>query len=239
MNTLTINQKNKKNAARIAAFALLIMTIFAGLAFGMIHSNLIVMSDPALTLENLMSQSSKFTIEILAWIVIALMDFVVAVAFFYFFKTTNPQLAKLSAALRILYTLFLSVGIYHLIQIAINLDHTVLSTDIMNHLRSFDVLWSRGLIIFGLHLIVTSLLMFQTYKMPKILSALMLIAGLCYFTVHALYWIAPSIETTTQSIENLLALPMTIGELSFGIWLLVRGSRKPFLNATERFGFNA
>lgn len=233
MNTQTIIAKNKKKAALIAALGLLIMTIFAGIAFGMIHSNLVVMSNSEETFNNLLGQSNQFNFEILAWMMILILDIVVAFAFYYFFASTNMQLALFSATLRIIYTLFLSAGIYQLIQIAINIKNAYSSTEVMHHLVLFDKFWSRGLIIFGLHLIIVALLMFKTPKIPKFLSALMLFAGLCYFSVHTLYLIAPSLDLITHSIENKLAFPMAIGELSFALWLFIRGIRKPFLDTAQ------
>lgn len=233
MNTLSVNRKYKKNAAFIAALALLIMTVFAGIAYGMIHSKLIIMSDSELTHANLMNEFTQFKFEIFSWIAILLLDIVVAVAFYYYFKSTDKRLATISGALRIIYTLFLGFGIFNLIQIALNLGDKLLSVDIMNRLNLFDKFWSVGLIFFGLHLMVIAILMFQTNKVPNLLSVMMLFAGLCYFMVHTLYVIAPSLNPLIHSLENILSIPMAIGELSFALWLLIRGSRQSFLDAAK------
>ncbi len=231
MSTLLISQKDKKNAAFIAALALLIMTVFAGIAYGLIHSKLIIMSDSELTHANLMNEFTQFKFEIFSWLAILLLDIVVAVAFYYYFKSINKRLAVISASLRIIYSVFLGIGIYHLLKTAFNLGDNPLSGDIMNRLNLFDKFWSFGLIFFGLHLMVIAILMFQAYKVPRLLSLLMLFAGLCYFIVHTLYFIAPSLNSLTHSLENILAIPMAIGELSFALWLLIRGSRQSFLDA--------
>jgi hypothetical protein len=86
-------------------------------------------------------------------------------------------------------------------------------------------MWSLGLIVIGLHLTVTGLGVFQSNKTPNILGVLLIIAGIGYSLIHGLQNFLPQIQDFTDSLESILSIPMTIGELSFGIWLLVRGGK--------------
>lgn len=223
---------NKKIAARFAAIALILMSIIAGITFGVIHTKLIDMTNSELTLTNLKNATSQFNVEIIGWITVLILDLIVSFAFYYYFLSTHSFLSKIGAGLRLIYTLFLSFAIFNLLQITIHLG-TISASELLLKLDAFDQFWSRGLIVFGLHLIVIAILMYQTYSVPKLLSLLMLIAGLSYSIIHVLYWLAPSVDLFTKSFENIMVLPMALGELSFAIWLLIRGSRKSLLDTAK------
>lgn len=42
---------------------------------------------------------------------------------------------------------------------------------------------------------------------------------------HAFFLFLPQIDNITTTVENVLTIPMAIGELSLGIWLLCKGGK--------------
>jgi len=89
----------------------------------------------------------------------------------------------------------------------------------------FEDKWSLGLIIFGLHLVLLGVLVFDIKIENKIVSIILILAGFSYFLINTLYNFLPQFDLTTKVIEGFLVIPMTVGELGFAIWVLIRGRR--------------
>jgi len=91
-------------------------------------------------------------------------------------------------------------------------------------LEAFELIWSIGLIIFGVHLLIVGWIAFQLNKIPKIIAILLVLAAIGYIIIHlcTTLLIQQSIITTLEFIFN---LPMIIGELGFGLWLLFKGGK--------------
>lgn len=201
----------KKQAAYTAFLSLILMALLAFFSYGYVHTTLIT-GDASSTFENI--QGNLFTANIISWSLIVLLDLVVTYSFYVYLKDTSKTLAAIGAGLRLVYTLFLGTAVTSLIA-ARGSEAMVLSK-----LNTFDNIWSLGLIIFGLHLVVIGI---NTLKMttPRYLSILILLAGLSYILIHSLMAFNVSVDT----LEMVLGLPMTAGELGFGIWLFIQGKK--------------
>jgi hypothetical protein len=215
------------NYAAIAGGAIVAMALAAGFSFGYVWTTLVDFSAPVQTIANLKSALPIFRAGIAGWLFIALCDVVAAWALYLLFKSTHPGPALLAALLRLAYTGFLEMAIGDLLSATAFLDSGAsLSPDLLNQqvflqLESFENTWSIGLILFGLHLAALGLLVRQTKAEHWIWGILLLIAGCSYTFIHLqnLLGIAPDVPWGT--IENILAVPMTIGELGFALWLLI------------------
>lgn len=225
--------KSKSNkflySALIAGISLLLMTVLAIYAYGYAHSSLIQYDNSIITLNNLINSKSLFLTEIISWVLIIIADLLVTISFYIYLKDINYTISLLGGVLRFLYTIILSIAVYHLINIYQLLDSiqiaTSLSNDIMFHLNKFESIWSFGLIIFGFHLFVIGCLAYKSISISKIISILLIIAGISYIIIHFMYGFIPEFNSFTNILENILSLPMMIGEISFAIWLLIKGRK--------------
>lgn len=216
------------NYAAIAGGAIVAMALAAGFSYGYVWTTLVNFSAPEQTIANLKNALPMFRAGIAGWLFIALCDVVAAWALYLLFKSTHPGLALLTALLRLAYTGFLEMAIGDLLSASALLESGAeLSPDLLNQqvllqLESFEDTWSLGLIIFGLHLAALGMLARGTAAGSWIWVLLLLIAGCSYTFLHlqSLLGIAPNLPWGT--IENILAVPMTIGELGFALWLLVK-----------------
>ncbi|PJB01103.1 MAG: DUF4386 domain-containing protein, partial [Ignavibacteria bacterium CG_4_9_14_3_um_filter_36_18] len=96
----------------------------------------------------------------------------------------------------------------------------------------FKTVWTLGLIVFGLHLLAVGILMKVHRNIPKVLWILTLIAGISYVVVHILKLTLPQLSEFTETLNNILALPMALGELGLAIWLIIKGGKpKSITNA--------
>jgi hypothetical protein len=136
--------------------------------------------------------------------------------------------------LRLLYTAMLAIAVSHLViaQSLVQEESTLFSesldmmaSQVMLSITAFESIWSLGLIIFGLHLIVIGFVAFMSPQIPKYISILAAVAGCSYVFIHFMDRFIPELEHVTSILETILLLPMTIGELTLGIWLLIKGRK--------------
>ncbi|MGD6958223.1 DUF4386 domain-containing protein [Rossellomorea aquimaris] len=219
-------------SAIIAGISLLIMGIVAAFSYGYVHNSLVASRDPVATLKNIEASFSLFQLEIIGWIVIVLMDILVSWAFYVFLKPTDRGLSLLAGWLRLVYTSILATAVSHLVM-ASNLVRQHMSGesielepwDFMRSILAFESIWSLGLIIFGIHLILVGNIALKAKHIPKVISILLIIAGISYTLIHLLHGFFPQLGKVTSITEMILILPMTIGELGFGVWLLLKGRK--------------
>jgi len=72
------NLTNLRKAALISGISLIIMAIVAGFSYGYVHGSLVVPGDISTTYTNITSSSMLFKAEIIGWVVILLLDVLVA-----------------------------------------------------------------------------------------------------------------------------------------------------------------
>ena len=77
-----------------------------------------------------------------------------------------------------------------------------------------------GLIFFGVACLVRGYLIFKTGYLPKILGVLTAIAGLSYLVNSFALLLAPALAS---AMFPAVLIPAFIGELSFTLWLIVKG----------------
>ena len=232
--SITLNQNMQHKAAVFSGIALLIMTFAAFFAYGYVHSSLVIEGDAINTLENIQASQALFQLEILGWLLIIVADLIVSLGFYLFLKPFHRQYALLAGWLRLLYTVVLAIAVSHLVSansivqgpaIGSSLDLT--AEHAMGSITAFEATWSFGLIFFGLHLVTVGWIAMKTKKIPKILSILIVITGFSYTLVHFMYNFIPQLERLVGVLELILMAPMFVGELGFGIWLLIVGRKLP------------
>lgn len=208
MNNKT-NQKIRRWSL-ISGISLLIMIVAAGYAYGYVFNQFYVADDVAATLANINTNYNLYVTGIVAWVIIILTDILVSIGFYVFLKPIHGTLSLTSFLLRLSYTFILAIAILFMIR---------------NDMDMFNRIWSFGLIIFGFHLTITGFTVIRKTGILKILGLLLIIAGISYSLIESLYNFMPMLDSFTASLELILVLPMTIGELFFGLWLLIKGGK--------------
>jgi hypothetical protein len=195
----------------ISGLSLLIMAIAAGYAYGFSFNQIYVENNNSQTLTNIQLNSTLFYSGAIVWCIILITDIIVSYGFYRYLKPTHKIIAIISGSLRLIYSIFLAIAISYLFG---------------KNAEMFLKIWSLGLFIFGFHLTITGIGVFLTIETPKLFGLLLIIAGLGYSLIHGLDSFIPQATVYTTSLEQILTIPMTVGELSFAIWLLVKGGRK-------------
>jgi hypothetical protein len=87
-------------------------------------------------------------------------------------------------------------------------------------LESHDLVFNIALIFFGFACLVEGYLLYKSGYFPKFIGILMQLAGACYLVSCFAALFAPALSNL---ITPLILLPSLIGELSYCLWLLIKG----------------
>ncbi|PEZ09273.1 hypothetical protein CN326_02760 [Bacillus sp. AFS018417] len=227
-------QLSQRKSALAAGTSLIIMALVSFFSYGFVHATLVVKGDASATFHNIMSSNILFKAEIFGWVIILISDIVVAWAFYLFLKPIHKSLSLLGAWLRLIYATILGISILNLIFSLLLTKHTdylsLFTTDqlqaqMMLFLDAFQSIWSIGLIIFGGHLMIVGYLAFKSDSIPKVISILLLLASIGYIVIHLCSTFLPEYDEVISILTFVFTVPMIVGELGFGVWLLFKGGK--------------
>lgn len=218
-------QISLKNSAITAGIGLLIMAIIAPIANFTIIQGLIDPSDVAKTVSNITSSNGLFRLGIGLFMIVALLDIIVAWALYVYLIPINKHLSLLTAWLRLAYAAILVVVLINLINVLHLLNGAgylnefstgQLNTQVMLSIDNFTHGWEFGLIIFGFHLLLLGYLILKAGFMRYILGILLILAALGY--------LIDGFGKLLLSDYNLSISMFTfIGEVVLIFWLLIKG----------------
>lgn len=211
----------QRSAAIVAGLGLILMTFPAILANFFVIQKLWVPGDAAATVSNLLGNEFQLRLAILGFVVVAILDVIVAWGLYIFFVPTNRHLSLLAAWFRLVYSAILVMAIMELVRALSLLQSAVLGgpeqlqAGVYIALQSFDDAWAVGLVLFGLHLLLVGVLALQTAAMPKWLGILIVIAGVGYVFDSVAGLLLPEFGTTISQLTF-------VGEMLLAVWLLVK-----------------
>jgi hypothetical protein len=166
-------------------------------------------------LDTVREDQMMVRLGILAFLITAIFDVVVAWALFEMFQK-NP-LTRLSTYFRLMHAGIMGVAVFAL--------PSVLSSDtgaeILGQIEVFNTIWLIGLFFFGVHLILLG----KILKKPGLIAFFLILAGIMYMLDTAANFLLPDYESFASIFLALVALPSVIGEMSLAIWLLAKGGR--------------
>ncbi len=232
--TNRITDVSLRQVAIVTGVALIIMAIAAGFAVGFVNESLIVPEDTVATANNIKASEMLFRTGIFSWLLIFVLDILIAWGLYIFLKPVNKSLSLLSAWLRLMYTAILGIALANLVIVLLLLSGddylTVFETEQIYALgllfiNGFHSIWSVGLIVFGLHLFALGYLVFKSGYVPKILGILLIIAAFGYLIIDGGKLLVPNFEDYRATFELIFMIPMIIGEVGLALWLLIKGTK--------------
>jgi hypothetical protein len=173
--------------ALMAGVGLLVMAVLAPFAlFGVLNS-LVVPADAGATVNNIVASQGLFRIGIAAFLIVIMLDVLVAWALYVLLRPVNRTLALLTAWLRLIFAAVFAYALVNLLDVAqlviggagqAALQGQQLQVQVMALLAAFHNGWTGiALAIFGLHLFGLGALLFQSSQFPRFLGVLVAIAG--------------------------------------------------------------
>ena len=211
-----------RSASITAGLALLLMSALAVFGKFVALDGLVTEGDPTQTAQHILASEGLFRLGIASLIVVIALDVVVACALYRVFSPVNKSLSILAAAMRLVYTGVFMVAIAQLPGVLRLLTddatRTVLGADQVNaqamlQIAAFTDIWYVSQFLFGLHLLVEGYLAYRSGFVPRVLGALLVIAGLGYATDSLGTVLSQSSWTPISSVTFL-------GEFLLALWLL-------------------
>jgi hypothetical protein len=216
--------------ARVAGFLYLIIIIFGISSEVFIRSILVVKGDATTTAGNILASEGLFRFGFVLDSIMLLSDVAIAVLFYVLLKPVSKTLALIAAAFRLTQAAILGFNLLNYYAALLLLKGvgyaTVFNSDQLNamamlfldmHSHGYDL----GLLFFGLSSIILGYLVVKSDYFPEVLGYGLIAAAVVYLTGSFTRFLFPDY---VSFIEPIYIVPL-IAELSFCLWLLLKGVR--------------
>jgi hypothetical protein len=94
-------------------------------------------------------------------------------------------------------------------------------TEILKQVDIFNTIWLIGLFFFGIHLILLGIII----RKPLIVALFLMLAGIMYMLDTSAHFLISNYSDYQSTFLILVAIPSIIGEMSFAIWLILKGGK--------------
>lgn len=232
--TTRIADVSLREAARIAGVGYLIIFVLAIFANFLVRTNLIEKGDAAATVANIVESEGLFRAGLISFLVVFVVDVVIAWALYIFFRIVSRDLSLVTAWFRLVYAVFLGVGLiffFQVLQLVSGADYLKafqqgqLDAQVMLSLDAFNYAWLIGLVCFGIHLGLLGYLILKSASIPRLLGFILVLAGAAYVLDTLANALLANYEDYQNVFLAIVAIPSVIGELWLALWLLIRGGK--------------
>jgi hypothetical protein len=216
-----------RRPALVAGIGLLLMAVLAGLANFVVLESLVTPGDPATTAADVLGAEGLFRLGTLALLAVAVLDVVVAWGLYAFLAPADAGLSRLAAWLRVAYAAMFAVAVAHLVAVprllgdsleAAGADVARIQAEALGQVELFGDIWDVALAVFGVHLVLVGYLALTSGYVPRLVGALVILAGAGYVFDSVGAMLLPQSAVTVSAVTFL-------GELVLLVWLLARGRR--------------
>lgn len=201
---------NPRNLSIIAGVSYLIIFFAAIFANFFVLESIIQSPLQTVNENNLMVRFG-----IVAFLITAAFDVIVAWALYELYK--KHPLSNLSTYFRILHAAIMGVALGSLFLV---LNGTT-EAEILQKVELFNIIWLIGLFFFGIHLILLG----RIINRPIVISIFIILAGAMYMIDTVAHFLLSNYGEYSTIFLTLVAIPSIIGEMSFAIWLLIKGGK--------------
>lgn len=212
-------------AARIAGFSYLVMFALGIFANFTVMEGLVEPGDAAATLVNMTESAGLLRWGLLAFLVIVVLDLVIAWALNVVFRGVDRDISLAAAWSRLAYTVMLGVGLASLARVPglvagpSYLEAERVAAEVMASVEAFDLAWMIGLALFGVHLALLGVLVARSGLVTRALGWILVVAGVAYLADAVANLILPDYEAVAGVLLVVVAVPSMVGEGWLGLWL--------------------
>ena len=216
--------------------AVFVLAIFANF---FVRTGLVDPDDAAATFNNIAESEALFRTGQFSFLIVFLLDVVIAWALYVLLKNVSKELSRLAAWFRLVYTVFLGVSLLFFFLVlelvtgagyseAFGSSQTEAQATLF--LDAFNYTWYIGLAAFGIHLMLVGYLLRRSGSAHRILATLLMVAGAAYVVDTTAISLLSTYSNYADLFLAMVALPSVVGELGLAIWLLRKaGKQQPAL----------
>lgn len=223
----SINQKT-----RIAGILYLVIIVAGIFSVLFVREKLVISGDPNATAVNIIAHNLLWRTGLVADILMQMLDIPVMLVIFIMLRPVNRDLALMGMLFNLIQTAVLAANKIILVGSLLpladktylhNLDPNILHTQAYQSIELHEMGFGVGLLFFGLTLLVNGYLIYCSGFLPKTIGILLQLAGACYLVSNITLLLFPAVS---HALFPFLMVPVFIAELSFALWLVIRGVNK-------------
>lgn len=227
-----------QKTARFAGLLYLIVAISGGFAHLVVRQSVIAVGDAAATADNIMAHETLFRIGFLSDLLNTVCFLLLPLVLYTFLKPVNPIHAVLMVVFVLMAVPIMCLNMLnHFAALYILTDGDYLNVFAPDQVDALALLFldlhKYGYLIaqifFGAWLFPLGYLVYKSGYFPKILGVLLMLAPVGYLIDFLVLFLSPSAEEITYPGLALAA----IAEISFCLWLLVKGVNTAKLPSTS------
>lgn len=216
-------------AAGIGYLLIIVSGIFAEF---FVRSSLIVPGDPAATANNILSSELLFRSGLASEFLMLTADVAVALALYIVFKGVSESLALLAAFFRLTHASIVGANLLNIyVPLLLLKDSGYLTALGENQRQALALLllqahgygYAIGLVFFGVYCLILGYLVLESRYVPRILGVLLLVAGLGYLIDSFGRTLLANYADFEALFGMVVLLPAFLAEVSFSLWLVVKG----------------
>jgi len=215
--------------ARIAGVLYLIIIIAAPFGEVFVRGRLVVYGDAAATATNILAHQLFYRLAGATDLIAFTCDAAVALIFYELLKPVSRGLSLFATSSRLLHVAVVAVNTLVLFVPLVLLQGThllmafkpdQLQALALASLSLHGTGYNIGLVFFAFHCLLIGYLIFRSTFLPRILGALMAMAGLCYLINSFANLLSPPLQ---GYLYPYILLPSGVAEISLCLWLLAKG----------------
>ena len=220
---------SNKNLARIAGLLYLIVITTGLFAEVFVRQAFKVSGDALTTANNIQSSEMLYRWGFVADLINFVCGLPVVLIIYFIFKEVNKFLLQLALIFVVIQTAIIAVNLLNQISpLLILSNNAYLKTFEPNQLATLSQLslniqgvgYAIGLIFFGFYCLLVGYVIFKSAMVPKFLGVLYILSGIGYLINSFTMLLSKGFA---NPIFTYVAIPIFVGELSFCLWLIIKG----------------
>ena len=225
-NLTTLNSRD----ARIAGALYLTIAVCGGFSIGYVPSQIVVAGNGATTAANLLDQLGLFRLGVLADSAMILLEIAITVILYQMFRSVSPRLAMIAMISRLgmIVVMGFNLLLWVMPYVLLSQPTAFEPNDSQAFAQVFFEAHALGIyvwqIFFGAHLLALGWIILRSQLIPHLLGWGLSIGAFGYLIQGLVELTFTDVAALDITIIGLLVI-VTVWELGFGLWLLVRGLR--------------
>ncbi len=220
---------SNKNLARIAGLLYLIVIATGLFAEVFVRQAFKVSGDALATANNIQSSEMLFRLGVVADMVNFVCGLPCVLIIYFLFKRINKFLLQLALLFVTIQTAIIAVNLLHQTSPLLILgNNSYLQSFQPNQLATLSQLslnlqgvgYAIGLVFFGFYCLIVGYVIFNSKMVPKLFGILYILSGIGYLINSFAMLLSKGFA---NPLFTYVAIPIFIGELSFCLWLLIKG----------------
>lgn len=218
-----------KNLARIAGLCYLVVIATGLFSEVFVRQALRVSNDSLATAQNIQTHEMLFRWGFVADLINFVVGLPSVIIIYVLFRRVDRILPKLALTLVVTQTAIISVNLLNQVAALVILGgDSYLNTFQPEQIATLSLLmldiqaqgYATGLVFFGFYCLVMGWILFRSRMVPSVFGILYMVSGLGYLINSFTMFLSKGFA---NPVFMYLVIPIFIGELSFCLWLLIKG----------------